>query len=239
MESINVEHVTKIFGLKKPSGITHLIKNINVKDQKLIALDDISFSVKKGEMIGIIGSNGSGKTTLLRTITGIYKPNSGKVIVEGMLAPLLQIGIGFQEELIAKENVMLYGLLLGLTKKQVKEKFEDILEFAELKEFENMKLKHYSSGMKTRLSFSTALQVNPDILLVDEILSVGDLNFRKKSFEAFLKFKEKNKTILYASHSIGMMPKLCDKVLWLDHGKMVALGEPDEIIKQYKEKMQK
>lgn len=234
--SIKVEDITKSFNVIKPSGVSGTVKKIMYNEQKrLIALQNISFSVKKGEMVGIIGLNGSGKTTLLRTIAGIYTPDKGKITTHGILAPLLQIGTGFHEELTARDNIIMYGMLLGFSKKAIIIKIEKIIQFAELEEFANMKLKQYSTGMKARLAFSTALQIDPDILLVDEILAVGDIAFKQKSFEEFLSFKKKKKTILYSSHSIGMMPELCDRILLMDHAKMIMLDEPNAVLEKYKE----
>jgi len=233
MESVIVENVTKTFIVKSPLGLKNFKNNLLTKPQVIVGLDDVSFSVQKGEMIGIIGLNGSGKTTLLRTIGGIYQPNSGNIYVNGVLAPLLQLGTGFHQELVAHDNIMTYGMLLGMPKNVINSKIDSIIEFAELEKFRNMKLMHYSSGMKSRLAFSTVLQINPDILLVDEVLAVGDAAFKKKSFEAFLSFKKQNKTILYTSHSVGMMTKLCDRVIWLDHGKVVEIGQPQEVISRY------
>ncbi len=232
-----VENITKTFDLKKPSGVSSLLeKSTHSKlNGRLVALDNISFSVNRGEMFGIIGTNGSGKTTLLRIISGIYHPDKGNVQVNGRLAPLLQIGTGFHNELIASENIVLSGMLSGMTKNDIKGKIDDVIEFAELEEFANMKLKYYSSGMRARLAFATALQINPEILLVDEILSVGDMAFREKSYKAFLSFKESGKTILYSTHNLNILPKLCDRVLLIHNGKMIMIGKSDEVIEKYKE----
>ena len=227
-----VENITKTFDLKKPSGVSSLLENpTHTKlNGRLVALDDISFSVSRGEMFGIIGTNGSGKTTLLRIISGIYHPDKGNVKVNGRLAPLLQIGTGFHNELIASENIILSGMLSGMSKDDIKGKIDDVIEFAELQEFANMKLKYYSSGMRARLAFATALQINPEILLVDEILSVGDMAFREKSYKAFLSFKESGKTILYSTHNLNILPKLCDRVLLIHNGKMIMIGKSEQVI---------
>lgn len=237
MSVIEVNEITKTFSMTKATGILNVIKKAvgSFDDRSFTALDSISFSVEAGEMIGLIGHNGSGKTTLLRMIAGIYQPDSGKITIKGKLAPMLQIGTGFNKEFNAKENVIQYGLFLGLTKKEIEEKFSKIIEFSGLEKFKEMKIKHYSTGMRARLAFATALQVNPDILLVDEILSVGDQAFKQKSFEAFLNFKQQKKTIIYASHNIKKMPALCDRVILLDHGKMIAIGKPKDIIEKYQE----
>ncbi len=224
--AINVNNISKKFNTKNKDG---------KKIEQFLAIDNVSFNVKKGEMLGIIGRNGSGKTTLLRIISGIYIPDQGEIFTQGRVAPLLQIGVGFYNDISAKENIFLYGLLLGVKKNELKKRIEKIIEFAELEDFQNMKLKHYSSGMKARLAFSTALQVEPDILLVDEILSVGDISFRKKSFDAFMKFKEENKTILLTSHNLSTVSELCDRVAWMNKGKLEAIGNPDDVINQYKE----
>lgn len=232
---IKVKNVSKKFNEQKIVGIKNILKNIFEKkeNKSLIALDNVSFEVNKGEMIGIIGLNGSGKTTLLRIISGIYQPDNGKIETSGIIAPLLQIGMGFNGEMVADENIMVYGMLLGMSKNQVKQKIDNIIRFAELEEFTKMKLKHYSQGMKSRLGFSTALEIDPDILLVDEVLAVGDARFKKKSFEAFTKFKSKGKTIIYTSHNTGIMKELCEKVILLHHGKVVDIGNPSEVIEKY------
>lgn len=237
--SIIVKNVTKYFHLEKPLKIPNQVSNLKkINRKKLLALDNVSFEVKKGEMLGIIGLNGSGKTTLLRTIAGIYQPDSGSVTVNGVMAPLLQIGTGFNIDLDARENIMMYGLILGMPKSIIKEKIASILEFAELEEFENIKLKRYSSGMRSRLAFATAFQVDPDILLVDEVLAVGDRKFKEKSFMKFASFKKRGKTILYTTHSIEKVYKLIDRLLVIHHGKIVCIDKPDEASKIYEEIIQ-
>jgi len=228
--TIEVKELKKIF--KIPTSEKSFFGQ---KKENLIALDDLTFSVKKGEVFGILGNNGSGKTTLLKLISEIYLPDSGSVKTFGRIAPLLQIGTGFHNELTADENIVNYGLLLGIKKQEIKKKIKDIIEFAELQKFVNMKIKHYSTGMKTRLAFSVAMQVNPDILLLDEVLSVGDIVFKRKSYQAFLKFKEKGKTIIFTSHNLVSISEICDRVMILDKGKIVDIGEPTEMIQKYKE----
>ena len=240
MSSIAVEanNITKIFSLEKRQGFLKVLKNFNNKSQtrqKLAALDDVSFHVSKGEVLGIIGKNGSGKTTLLRTIAGIYVPDLGNIRINGQLAPLLQIGTGFNDELNAQENVIISGMFFGMSKSTIKEKLNNILEFAEVEDFSKMKLKHFSTGMRARLAFSTAIQMDPDILLVDEILAVGDIGFRKKSFEKFLSFKEAGKTILFTAHNMEAITQVADRVLLLNKGKVEMIGKPDLAIKKYKE----
>lgn len=235
-DAIVVNKVTKTFNFKRPSkflGSTRLDTKTNQK--KILALDDISFSVSKGELLSIIGLNGSGKTTLLRIIAGIYEPDSGNVQIQGRIAPILHLGTGFQDELDAYDNIIMYGMLLGMSKSEIKEKIKAVLEFADLENFASMKLKHYSSGMRARLAFSTALQVKPDILLVDEILAVGDKLFKEKSFDAFTSFKKQGKTILLTTHNLARVSELSDRVLLIHKGKFVKIGKPEEVIKEYNE----
>jgi len=234
---VNVSNVSKTFKIDKPKGISALIKkNLNSKQlKKLVAVNNISFSVKQGEIIGIIGLNGSGKTTLLRLIAGVYTPDTGSITINGKLSPLLQLGAGFQGELVGRENIIMNGMLLGIPKSEIEQKAESIMQYAELEKFSNLKLKHYSSGMKARLAFSTAMQITPDILLVDEIQAVGDKEFKKKSNEAFLSFKNDKKTILHATHTTEKLSEYCDRILLLHQGQMVGIGNPDEMLKKYSE----
>jgi len=233
--AITVEKVSKYFKKNAEKTFVSKIKKGETNSEILVALENLNFHVNKGEMFGIIGLNGSGKTTLLRAIAGIYQPDKGEIKVKGKIAPLLQIGAGFYNELTARDNIIMYGMLLGL-KNEIKDKIKTILKFAELEEYTEMKLKYYSSGMRARLGFSTALQIDPDILLVDEVLSVGDISFREKSFNAFLDFKKKKKTILYCSHNLSMLSRLCDRVLLLEKGKMIMIGKPEEVISLYRKK---
>ncbi len=234
--AIIINNISKTFKMSKPGGILHRIKNgKNHKDfGKITALDSISFSVKKGENLGIIGLNGSGKTTLLRTIAGVYKPDKGWVKINGQLSPLLQLGVGFQVDLDARTNVIMNGMLLGLSKSDIEKNVQNIIEYAELEKFSNQKLKHFSAGMKARLAFSITMNVNPDILLIDEILSVGDKDFRKKSYETFLSLKDNKKTILHSTHSIEKLLEFSDRVLLLHRGRQMIIGTPAEVINEYK-----
>lgn len=233
--AIIVNDVVKNFKIKRKGAISG-ISNISehTKNESISALNKISFTVQKGEILGIIGLNGSGKSTLLRIIAGVYSPDSGNVKVNGTLSPLLQLGVGFQNDLNARENIIINGMLLGLSKNKMLEKVTKIINFAELKEFSNLKIKHYSTGMKARLAFSIAMEIDPDILLVDEILSVGDIDFQKKSYEAFLTFKKNKKTILHASHNLNKLLEFSDRILLLQKGKIIMIGNPEEVIKKYK-----
>jgi lipopolysaccharide transport system ATP-binding protein len=201
--------------------------------EKLNVLNGISFDVNKGEMMGIIGKNGQGKTTLLQILSGILKPDSGAVKLSGSTVPFLSLGTGFQPDLSAIDNIVMYGLYLGLTKKEIKERIPQILNYAELERFADTKLKHFSTGMFARLAFSTAVQVDPDILLVDEVLSVGDVSFQEKSFETFLSFKKRGKTIVFVTHSLELVKRLCDRALFIQNGKIQKIGRPQEVVEEF------
>ena len=237
--AIEVKNVSKTFKIhheKKTSVYEYLTSlfNRNNSFEDLTVLKNLSFSVKKGEMLGIIGLNGSGKTTLLKIIGKIYTSDKGYVETKGRLTPFLGLGTGFNGEFTARDNIILYGVILGFTKKEIEKKINDIVRFAELENFLDTKLKNFSSGMNARLAFATAIQADPDIMLIDEILSVGDLPFREKSFNTFMEFKKKNKTIILVSHSLNQIETLCDKALLIHKGRMRAFGNPREVIDTYK-----
>jgi len=189
--------------------------------KEFYALKDVSFKIKKGEIVGIIGKNGSGKSTLLKIITGVLKPSSGKIQVNGKIAALLELGVGFHPELSGMENIFLYGSIMGISKKEMAKKIDNILEFADIGDFINRPVKTYSSGMFARLAFSVAIQVEPDILIVDEVLSVGDISFQYKCFEKFKEFKERGVTILFVTHSMGQVLTHCNRALFLKNGELV------------------
>lgn len=233
----NIDKSFKIFHKQRNSVYEYFTSFLDTRRSydKLTVLKNISFSVKKGEMLGIIGFNGSGKTTLLKIIGGIYRPDSGVIITNGKLTPFLELGAGFNGELTARDNIILYGVILGLTKKEIKERIDDIAKFADIERFLDTKLKNFSAGMNARLAFSTAIQVEPDIMLMDEILSVGDISFQEKSFNTFLEFKKQKKTIVFVSHVIDQIETLCDKVLWIHDGVIQKYGEPVSVINEYKQ----
>lgn len=199
-----------------------------------IALNHVSFDVQKGDILGFIGFNGAGKSTLLKILAGVLTPTTGSVTVKGTIAPLIEVGAGFDPELTARENIYLNGAILGYSKAFIEQKFDSIIEFAELKDFVNVPVKNFSSGMYARLGFSIATAVQPDILIVDEVLSVGDFRFQQKCEERIRKMIEEGVTILLVSHDMGMIERLCNKVLWLDNGEMKALGQTNEICEAYK-----
>lgn len=201
--------------------------------QTFWALKDVSFEVNKGEVVGIIGRNGSGKSTLLKIISGLFRPSEGEISVKGRIVPMLELGSGFDPELTGRENVFLNGAILGYTEAFLKEQFDDILEFSELGEFIDMPLKTYSSGMMMRLAFSVATIVQPEILIVDEILAVGDEAFQRKSRAKMLELMGGGTTVLYVSHSLDQIRELCNRVIWLDHGKVVMQGEAPEVCDAY------
>lgn len=199
-----------------------------------IALNHVSFDVQKGDILGFIGFNGAGKSTLLKILAGVLTPTTGSVTVKGTIAPLIEVGAGFDPELTARENIYLNGAILGYSKAFIEQRFDSIIEFAELKDFVNVPVKNFSSGMYARLGFSIATAVQPDILIVDEVLSVGDFRFQQKCEERIRKMIEDGVTILLVSHDMDMIERLCNKVLWLDHGEMKDLGATESVCEEYK-----
>ncbi len=243
-EAIVVEGLSKRFRIpheKKGTFYDHLVglvKGGSYSYEEFWALKDVSFSVKEGETFGVIGPNGCGKSTLLKILAGVLYPDSGKVRMGGKIAPFLELGVGFQPELTATENIRLYGAIMGLSRRDTDEKREDILEFAELKRFENMKLKNFSSGMYVKLAFSTAIQTDPDILLVDEVLSVGDETFQKKCAQKIKEIRRAGKTIVFVSHALGTVRDLCERCVLLDEGQVVSMGETEQVVEEYVRMMQ-
>lgn len=220
----------KIDNLKE--AIIKLIKR-NVHRDEFWALRDVNFELEKGDRLGVLGLNGAGKSTLLKAIAGVYKPTKGKVRRNGVIAPLLELGAGFDKEYTARENIYLYGAVLGYTKKFIDSKFDEIIEFAELQDFVDVPVKNYSSGMKSRLGFAVCTAVCPEILILDEVLSVGDANFKKKSEKRVTDMFENNTTVIFVSHSLEQVKRICNKALILDHGKMIAYGDIEEVSETY------
>lgn len=198
------------------------------------ALSDIDFEVKKGEVVGFVGSNGAGKSTLLKVIAGVMKPTKGNVQVSGNICPMIELGAGFDMDLTARENIYLNGAVLGYSKEFIEEKFNEIVEFSELREFLDVPVRNFSSGMVARLAFSVATIVDPEILIVDEILSVGDIAFQQKSENKMRSMIGGGTTVLFVSHSVEQIKKLCNRVVWLDHGKVKKIGLAEEICEEYK-----
>lgn len=203
------------------------------------ALKDIDFRINKGDVVGIIGANGAGKSTLLKVVSGVYKPTTGTVEVNGKISPMIELGAGFDGELTARENIYLNGAILGYSKEFLEQKFDEIVEFSELKDFLDVPVKNFSSGMVAKLAFSISTIVDPEVLIVDEILSVGDIKFQEKSKNKMMSMIEGGTTVLYVSHSIDSIKELCSKVIWLDHGKIIKMGNAKEICDEYYKKLMK
>ncbi len=204
-----------------------------LKYEKFRALSNVSFSVKRGEVLGIIGRNGAGKSTLLKIISGIIKPTEGTIITRGNIVPMLELGSGFDFDLTGRENVFLNGAILGYSKEFLSDKIEEILEFSELGRFIDVPIRNYSSGMLARLAFSIATVVNPEILIVDEILSVGDENFQNKSRARMMELMSGGTTVLFVSHSLDQIREMCDRVVWLEKGQVKMLGKTDQVCDSY------
>lgn len=237
---IKVENVSMRFNLGIEKNFSIKEAFISVFDKKrrkkktdFWALSDVSFHVKKGEVIGLIGSNGAGKSTLLKVVSGVMKPTKGKVYVSGQISPMIELGAGFDAELTARENIYLNGAILGYSKEFIDSKFNEIVEFSELIDFLDVPVKNFSSGMVAKLAFSIATVVNPEILIVDEILSVGDIKFQEKSKNKMMEMIKGGTTVLYVSHSLESIKELCDRVVWIEHGKVVKIGPAKEIVEEY------
>lgn len=236
--AVEVENVTMRFNLARErvdSLKEYFVKNIKKKYNRdeFYAVKDVSFQIRKGDSVAIVGSNGSGKSTLLKMIAGIYKPTVGKITVKGTVAPMIELGAGFDNDLTARENVFLNGAVLGFSRAYMQEYFNSIIDFAELWEFVDVPVKNFSSGMKARLGFAVATAVQPDILIVDEILSVGDANFRKKCEHRMEEMKERGTTMLLVSHSIEQVLQTCNKALWINKGTMMCFGDVEVVCEQY------
>ncbi len=225
--------IEKEFSIKQAFVNFFSFKHKKKKKEEFWALRDISFEVEKGEVIGLIGSNGAGKSTMLKVVSGVMKPTKGELTVNGVISPMIELGAGFDPELTARENIFLNGAILGYSKKFLEEKFDEIVEFSELKDFLDVPVKNFSSGMNAKLAFSIATIVNPEILIVDEILSVGDIKFQEKSKKKMLEMIKGGTTVLYVSHSLESIKELCDRVIWIEHGKIVEMGKTEEICRDY------
>ncbi len=238
--AIEVNHVSMLFRLNRERVDSAKEYFIRLMTRKLHytefwALKDVSFKVEKGERVGVMGFNGAGKSTLLKTIAGVLKPTMGSVKVVGTVAPMLELGAGFDPNYSGRENIYLYGTTMGFSRKFIDEKFDEIVEFSELQEFINAPLKSYSSGMKSRLGFAIATAVKPDVLILDEVLSVGDAAFKEKSEQRILDMMDDGVTVLFVSHSTDRVKKLCNKAIILTRGQVVAHGEVNEICDMYTE----
>jgi ABC-type polysaccharide/polyol phosphate transport system ATPase subunit len=242
VNAIELSHVSKIYRrysrrrqfttLKSALLSGSLIKNLK-PDETFAAVQDVSFTVPAGRTLGVIGRNGSGKSTLLKLVAGITKPTTGELVVRGRVSALIELGAGFHPEISGRENVFINGIMLGLSKREVARRFDEIVEFAELQEFIDAPVKTYSSGMYMRLGFAVAIHVDPDVLLVDEVLAVGDEGFTHKCLDKFAEFKRRGKTILLVTHSLGLVERFCDEAVWLDGGSMKAMGDPKRVVGAY------
>ena len=239
---IRLESVTQRFRVihERPDTVRELFSKLFRKSSSFHdfeAVKNVSFDVPHGQTLGLIGRNGSGKSTLLKIIAGVYRPSKGKVTVNGSLAPLIELGAGFHHELTGRENILLNGLLMGYSKREMLERQQSIIDFADIGEFIDSPVKQYSSGMYMRLAFAVAVEVDPQILVVDEILAVGDIGFQQKCFERIERFRRGGKTILLVSHTMEDVQRHCDRVLLLDQGNVVMDGAPEQTIAMYRSMM--
>jgi ABC-type polysaccharide/polyol phosphate transport system ATPase subunit len=236
---ISIGHLTKTFRL--PRERVHTLKERALRPlasravDVLTAVDDVSLEIRAGEFFGIVGRNGSGKSTLLKCLAGIYDIDRGSLEINGRLSPFIELGVGFNPELTARDNVFVNAIMLGLTRKQVEERFDAIVAFAELEEFMELKLKNFSSGMQVRLAFAVAIQVDADIVLIDEVLAVGDASFQQKCFGEFERLKAAGKTIVFVTHDMASVERFCDRAMLLERGRIVDVGEPGSIARHYNE----
>ncbi|HKP21658.1 MAG TPA: ABC transporter ATP-binding protein [Thermoleophilaceae bacterium] len=237
--AVSVEHISKGFRLPHHRYTTLKERVLHPRAAStydtLHALEDVSFEVKQGEFYGVVGRNGSGKSTLLKCLAGIYGIDTGDIALSGRLSPFIELGVGFNQELSARDNVIINAIMLGLTRREARERFDSIIAFAELEEFVDLKLKNYSSGMSVRLGFSTAIHVDADVLLVDEVLAVGDASFQAKCFGEFERLKREGKTILFVTHDMSAVERFCDRAMLLERGEIARIGPPDEVSKMYAE----
>src|SRR5213082_2203679 len=239
--AIELQNVTKIYrrysGRQFATLKSALLQRSILRDlqpsEVFPALTDVSFTVPRGSTYGVIGRNGSGKSTALKLVAGITKPTSGRVRVDGRISALIELGAGFHPEISGRENVFINGIMLGLSKREIHARFDEIVDFAELQEFIDAPVKTYSSGMYMRLGFAVAIHVNPDVLLVDEVLAVGDEGFTHKCLDKFAEFKRRGKTILLVTHSLSVVERFCDEAVWLDEGAVRAHGDPRRVVDAY------
>ncbi|MBQ9531460.1 MAG: ABC transporter ATP-binding protein [Eubacterium sp.] len=241
---IKVDHLSMKFNLNKEKVdnlkeyMIRLVKG-KIEYQKFVALDDINFEIKRGDRLAILGFNGAGKSTLLKAIVGVYKPTEGTIYKTGVIAPLLELGAGFDPNYTGRENIYLYGAILGYSHEYIEERIEDIIAFSELGHFIEVPVKNYSSGMRARLGFSIATAVDPDVLILDEVLSVGDAKFRKKSLAKVQSMFDNGVTVLFVSHNIEQVKAICNKAILLEKGKIIAQGDVNDVAEIYEEKVKK
>lgn len=236
---IGVSAARKSFRI--PREATHTLKEHALHPlrrrgyDEFTALNDVSFNVRRGEFFGVVGRNGSGKSTLLKCLAGIYGLDAGRIVIDGRMSTFIELGVGFNPDLAARDNVIMNGIMLGLTPREAQSRYDEIIDFAELRDYQELKLKNYSSGMYVRLAFSVAIQVEADILLVDEVLAVGDANFQQKCFDVFNDMRDAGRTVLFVTHDMGSVTRMCDRALLLENGNAVLLDEPDAVANRYLE----
>jgi ABC-type polysaccharide/polyol phosphate transport system ATPase subunit len=231
-------HVTYRTSMEKRPTLRGTISRLGRGEtiiKEVQALKGVSFEVPHGQVLGVVGANGAGKSTLMRTVAGILPPNAGRIEVDGRVSTLLALGVGFNKDLSGRDNVVLGGLAAGLSREQLADKYDEIVDFAELEEFMDMPMRTYSSGMYGRLAFSVAVNMDPDILLIDEALSVGDARFRRKSFRKMRELIRQDRTILLVSHALGSIEELCDAAIWIDKGELRMWDSPDAVVEAYAE----
>ena len=239
--AVEVVGISKTFRLPHEERTTvkeyflHPFHRVTYETQR--ALNDVSFSIGRGEFFGIVGPNGSGKSTLLKILAGIYRADAGSVRIDGLLSPFIELGVGFNPDLNARDNVKINGTLLGLSRRELNDRFDEIIGFAELDRFVDQKLKNYSSGMLLRLAYSIAIQVEFDVLLLDEVLAVGDARFQEKCFQTFERFRADGKTIVLVTHSLGIIEEFADRALQLESGRITSIGSPVNVIAEYRERV--
>jgi len=242
MEVIQVEDLWKKFRipherrmtiLENIAGALQILEGKRFTYEEFWALKAVNFSVQYGESVGVIGENGSGKSTLLKVMANIMRPNRGVVKASGRIAPILELGVGFHPDLTVKENVLVYGSVMGLKNSEVKKRMGSILEFSGLERFKDTKLKNLSSGMQMRLGFSVAIETDPDIFLIDEALAVGDMEFQQKCMDKFKEFKGEKKTIVLVSHALNLVKEFCERTVFLSRGEMISFGNTDDVVSQY------
>src|SRR5580700_10323874 len=238
IELVNVSKIYRRYGGRQFATLkSALLQRSILRDlqpsETFPALAEVSFSVRKGSTYGVVGRNGSGKSTALKLVAGITKPTSGTVRVTGRISALIELGAGFHPEISGRENVFINGIMLGLTRREIQQRFDEIVEFAELQDFIDAPVKTYSSGMYMRLGFAVAIHVDPEVLLVDEVLAVGDEGFTHKCLDKFAEFRRRGKTILLVTHSLTVVERFCDEAVWLDNGRVSAHGDPKRVVDAY------
>jgi ABC-type polysaccharide/polyol phosphate transport system ATPase subunit len=235
--AVSIDQVSKTFRIPHQQYSTLKERALHplrrTEYDELHAVQDVSLDIAEGEFFGIVGRNGSGKSTLLKCIAGIYGVDTGRITISGRLSPFIELGVGFNTDLTARDNVVINAIMLGLSRRQARARFDDVIAFAELEEFVDLKLKNYSSGMLVRLAFATAIQVDAEILLIDEVLAVGDASFQQKCFEEFFRLKREGRTIVFVSHDMFSVERFCHRAMLLERGKMVEIGDPHAIARSY------